>query len=110
MRTGTDFQWEQFCRLGEMIGDGLHHEEPWISKEYNSLMKILLPETKEEKDYKKKVKSEKNANLDKRIAEKLVTDKCDCGKDLKQSRSGSYVVKCVDPSCNKKFKYKTKKK
>lgn len=40
------FLWNQFCRLREMIGDGLHHEEPWISKEYKKLQKILIPETK----------------------------------------------------------------
>jgi len=53
MERENAFEWNQFCRLGEMIGDGLHYEDKWISKEYKRLAKILLPETQEEKEYKR---------------------------------------------------------
>lgn len=103
----NDFMWRQFCRLGEMIGDGLHHEEPWISKEYKQLQKILLPETPEEKEYKKKLRQERNKKRDTQIAKRLKEDNCDCGGELRQTRSGSLTVKCVE--CDKRYKYKTKK-
>lgn len=105
-----DFQWRQFCKLGEMIGDGLHYEEPWISREYNKLLKILLPATKEEKDYKRNVRKLRNENIDKQIFERLKKDKCKCGSELKQTRRGSKVVKCTKIECSKKYTYKSKKK
>lgn len=41
--------WDQFVRLGDMIGSGLHNEPDgkWITKEYNKLAKILCPNTKD---------------------------------------------------------------
>lgn len=110
MARENEFEWRQFCRLGEMIGDGLHHEEPWISKEYKKLQKILLPETEIEKEYKRKARKLRNQNIDKQIAERLQTDKCTCGSELKQSRSGSKTVACTKVKCGKKFTYKSKRK
>lgn len=98
-----DFEWKQFCRLGEMIGDGLHHEDPWISKEYKRLLKILVPPTEEEKIWKAQVRKKRNESINKQVAERLEVDKCSCGGDLKQTRSGSTVVVY---GCGKKFKYK----
>ena len=51
--------WRQFCRLGEMMGDGLHYEPDgkWIAKEYRQLAKILIPEMKEEKSIRRKLKA-----------------------------------------------------
>ena len=106
----NEFEWRQFCRLGEAIGDGLHHEDPWISKEYKRLSKILIPETEEEKQYKKQVRKQRNENINKQVIDKLKTDKCSCGGDLKQTRSGSKKVVCVNDNCNKKYVYKTIKK
>lgn len=101
-----ELMWRQFCRLGEMIGDGLHYEEPWISKEYNNLRKILIPETDEEKNYKRKIRQEKNKSIDKQIQEK--NDNCPkCKGELKQTRSGSKTVICTE--CNSRFKYRTKR-
>jgi hypothetical protein len=107
MERDNEFEWRQFCKLGEMIGDGLHHEDPWISKEYKRLQKILLPETKEEKEYKNKVRKLKNENIDNQISERLKTDRCQCGSELKQIRSGSKKVKCV--KCENRYKYGTKR-
>ena len=110
MEDGNDFLWNQFCRLGEMIGDGLHCEDPWITKEYKRLQKILLPETEEEKVNKREVRKSCNKNLDEQISKRSKTDKCKCGSDLKQVRSGSRTVVCTGVDCGKKFWYKTKKK
>jgi hypothetical protein len=102
--------WNQFCRLGEMIGDGLHLESDgkWISKEYKRLSKILLKPSKEEKEFYKKAKQLKNESIDKQIAEKLLTQNCpQCDGKLKQARSGSKVVNCLE--CKGRFKYKSKK-
>lgn len=103
----NEFEWRQFCRLGEMIGDGLHYEEPWISKEYKRLQKILIPETKEEKEYKRKARKLRNENIDKQIVERLKTDRCKCGAELKQVRSGSKTVKCI--KCESRYKYTSKR-
>lgn len=31
--------------LGNLMGDGLHYEEPWIAKEYKQVLKQLHPES-----------------------------------------------------------------
>lgn len=100
-----EFLSSQLIKLGDMMGDGLHHEPDgyWIAKEYRRISKILYPEMY------KDLRKAKNAAIDKTIAEKLKTDKCfKCHSELKQTRSGSKVVRCV--SCGAKFKYKAKKK
>ena len=98
-----DFLWRQFIKLGDMMGDGLHHEERWISKEYKKLAKILIPPTEEEKEILKARRQEINEAISKK------EDKCfKCQGDLQQTRSGSLVVKCEN--CGAKFKYKKKKK
>ena len=60
MSRGNEFEWNQFCRLGEMMGDGLHHEpdRKWISKEYRRLSRILIPEIKEAEQKARKAKGE----------------------------------------------------
>lgn len=102
----NEFEWNQFIKLGDMMGDGLHHEEPWIAKEYKKLAKILIPGLKETE---KKRRVNKNESINLQVAEKLKTDKCNCGCDLKQVRSGSKVVQCVNKECKKKYTYKSKK-
>ena len=107
----NEFEWNQFIRLGEMIGDGLHYEDPWISKEYKRLAKILVPITDWEKDYKAEIRRKKNENTNKQIEERLKTDTCSkCQSVLKQVRSGSKVVQCINEQCKAKFQYKTKRK
>lgn len=107
----NEFEWKQFCRLGEMIGDGLHYEDPWISKEYKRLAKILIPPTEEEKQYSAEIRRKKNENINKQIQEKLKTDKCSkCSSELKQTRKGSKVVQCINEQCKAKFQYKSKKR
>jgi hypothetical protein len=108
MSRENEHEWNQFCRLGEMIGDGLHYEEPWISKEYKKLAKTLLPQTEMQKEYYKKIRQNKNKSIDKQMEKLLSKRKCDCGGDIKQVRSGSKVAYCQ--SCNQRFTAKAKKK
>lgn len=35
---------EQLIKLGDMMSDGLHYEEPWIAQEYRRIAKRLHPE------------------------------------------------------------------
>ena len=74
--------WDRFIKLGDMIGEGLHYEEKWISKDYNQLSKILMP------DMHKSMRFSKNEARNKRVQEKLLTDKCNCGSDMKQTQIG----------------------
>jgi len=92
--------WDRFVKLGDMMGDGLHHEPDgkWIAKEYRKLSKILIPEIREHNKEKRKLKAEiVNDNMQKLIREK----KCICGGSLRQSRSGSKVCYCN--LCNSRY-------
>jgi len=45
------------------------------------------------------------------IEERLKTDTCSkCNSNLKQTRSGSKVVQCINEECKARFQYKSKKK
>lgn len=92
------FLWNQFCRLGEMIGDGLHYEEPWISREYKKLSYILIPELKQEEAKKRKLK---NTKINSQIKNLLENKLCDCGSKLMHVRSGSLKIKCTQ--CNLRY-------
>lgn len=93
---------DQLIKLGDMMGDGLHHEADgrWISTEYRKVCKAL--------GYIKP-KKRNVEGINKRINEKLIADKCPkCEGQLKQTRSGSLKVKCE--SCQSIFVYKKSKK
>jgi hypothetical protein len=106
----NEFEWRQFCNLGEMMGDGLHHEPGgnWISKEYRKLAKILLPESETEKTFRLRNNAAKAENINKQMAEVLAKKNCQCGGTLKQVRSGAKVACCQ--TCNAKYTAKYKKK
>lgn len=104
-----DHMWRRFERLGEMIGDGLHYEDKWILKEYNALAKVLCPPTKEMKAFAAQQKKEKNKILDEKITAMLQQHKCECGAELKQTRSGSLTSQCTNINCGKRYKCKYKK-
>lgn len=107
MERDNEHLWNSFIRLGEMIGDGDH--EPWVTKEYKKLMKILCPPTEEEKTRKKEYTKQKNKAINEAIAERILTDRCtSCSGELSQTRSGSKVVQCT--TCEKRYIYNTKKK
>lgn len=89
---------DQLIRLGDMMGDGLHHEPDgaWISREYKQVMKALYP------GIFKRQRLIKNAAIDKNMAELAAAKKCTCGGTLKQKRSGARRLKCV--ACPKEYK------
>lgn len=104
----NDFEWNQFIKLGDMIGDGLHLEPggKWITKEYNKLAKILIPDLA---TTSKKVRQETNQRLNESIQKRLEEVKCpECNSELKQTRSGSKKVKCT--GCDFRGTFKAKKK
>jgi hypothetical protein len=100
MQENNKHLWDQFCRLGEMMGDGLHHESDgkWISREYKRLSIILIPEIREVENERKVAK---NKVQDRRIGELLEKFSCSCGGKCKQLRSGSLTVQC---QCGKRYK------
>lgn len=91
--------WEQFCRLGERIGDGdlEGSEAKWFNREHARLARILIPELKEQDKEKRAAKAK---NINKQMVKLLSEHKCQCGGAYKQSRSGSKIAYCE--SCNKR--------
>jgi hypothetical protein len=91
------YLWDSFARLGEMMGDGLHHEEDgkWIVKEYNRLSRILCPEMYQE------IRQNKAKVLNEAMKKFLAEKRCPCGGELQQTRSGTRACKCA--RCGKKY-------
>lgn len=88
-----DFLWNQFIRLGEMLGDG--DCDDWVGKEYKRVARQLgLLKNKPHKNHSKQI----DEFMEKRITQ-VSCSKCN-GK-LKQSRKGSFVGICVN--CGAKF-------
>lgn len=85
---------DQLVKLGDMMGDGLHHEPDgkWISKEYRRVCKALGYLPKEKRN---------TAEIDKRMKERVLSVKCKCGGEIKQTRSGSMRGCCMD--CDTKY-------
>ena len=97
-----DYLYSQLIRLGDMMGDGLHHEPDgnWISKEYRQICKQLglLPKRKNDSE-----------EINKKMDECVNIVKCKiCTGDLKQTRKGSMRAKCLE--CGALFKLLTRKK
>ena len=87
---------DRLVRLGDMMGDGLHLEPEgkWIEKEYKKTLKALgLLEP-----VKRNSNSEK---INEFMVKRLKEVRCTCGSELVQSRSGSFIGKCI--KCGKKF-------
>lgn len=86
----------QLVKLGDMIGDGLHHEPDgkWISKEYNQVAKAL--------GYiKSKSRKNNSETINQMMQERVKNFKCECGGKTKQTRSGSMRAVCT--SCGGKY-------
>ena len=84
--------------IGDMMGDGLHHEPDgkWIVREYNQTPKALGMAPKRKNN---------SPAINQAVSEALKTTQCSkCGGELKQTRSGSFTVKCT--LCKSKFKFK----
>lgn len=87
----------QLVRLGDMMGDGLHHEPDgkWISKEYRRVAKALgydMPPIKRQSDPAREQRTEA---INQRMLERIRDVPCQkCGGILKQVRSGSVKADC----------------
>ena len=86
----------QLVRLGDMMGDGEHHEPggKWISKEYRKICRALGIIPKKPRRSPEMV----NEEMRKRV-EKVACQRC--GRKLKQVRSGSLRASCQN--CGAKF-------
>lgn len=94
----------QLIHLGDMMGDGLHHETDgkWISREYRQVMKTLYPDAY--KGQRKARVSAINENMAKIISEHTCRK---CSGALKQTRSGSLTCACG--VCGSRYKLKTRR-
>lgn len=94
----ADYLHSQLCKLGEMMGDGLH-EEPggaWIAKEYRQVAKAL--------GYGP-ARANNSEAINQAVTEKLKSSSCPkCNGQFKQTRSGSLRVVCVE--CGAKYQFK----
>lgn len=101
--TNRDYLHRQLIKLGDMMGDGLHHEPDgkWIEREYKKISKLLFPE------YYAKIDSAYKERFNKQVAELLAQKKCNCGGEIKQVRSGSKKCKCQN--CNATYTVGKKK-
>lgn len=102
-KENNDFLHRQLIKLGDMMGDGLHHEPDgkWIEKEYKQIAQILFPEMYVD------IAKRRSEAVDKQMQDLLKAQKCDCGGVLKQSRRGSKVCSCL--VCGNKYRAKNKK-
>ena len=92
-----DFLHRQLIRLGDMMGDGLHHEPDgkWIEREYAQTAKAL--------GYGPPRKNNSVA-INERMKTRVTEVKCQksgCGGELKQTRSGSKRGICS--KCSAKY-------
>lgn len=91
----------QLVRLGDMMGDGLHHEPDgkWISREYKKVAKRLGYGT---------ARKSRGPAINKAMVAALAAASCTkCGAELKQTRSGACRAECV--SCGARFQFKVKR-
>ncbi|MET3998880.1 hypothetical protein [Marinobacterium sp. MBR-109] len=87
----TDYLHRQLIKLGDMMGDGLHHEPDgkWIEKEYRRTAQALGL-------IKKLDRSQRIAAINERMAQRVEEVKCSkCQGELKQTRSGAKRAKCT---------------
>lgn len=96
------FLLNQLVKLGDMMGDGLHHEPDgkWIAKEYRKIAKILYPEMY-------KVDKQRAERKKQRVIEYLKENKCACGGQLLQKRIGT--AKCFCGECGNQYTLKFRK-
>lgn len=90
-----DFLHRQLIKLGDMMGDGLHHEPDgkWIPKEYKKILKALGMLPTKKRDFK---------GIDEAMEIRLSTFNCpECKGKLKQTKSGS--LRAICQTCDLKF-------
>lgn len=98
----NDFLHDQLVKLGDMIGDGLHHEPDgrWIAKEYARIARAL--------GYAPPRSSNVQA-INESMAIALSKTRCpNCGGALRQTRSGARRARCS--GCEKLYQFKKGKR
>ncbi len=101
--SNDDYLHRQLIKLGNLMGDGEHHEPggKWIEREYKAIAKQLYPEAYV--DVSKRHIAARNEQMKTILKE----NKCECGGVLKQTRSGAKVCECM--ICGKRYKVGKKK-
>lgn len=102
----TDYLHRQLVKLGDMMGDGLHHEPDgkWIAKEYKKIAKSLGYMNSGDTP-----RTNNSSAVNERMVERVKEVSCQkCGGELVQTRSGSTKAKCKN--CNSIFKLLTIRK
>lgn len=99
--SNKEFLHRQLVKLGDMMGDGLHHEPDgkWISKEYKRILIALeiIPKPKRRNN---------SAAINEAMARRVKEVKCQqCHGELKQTKSGSKRGICTD--CGAKYQLLT---
>lgn len=98
-----DALYDRLIKLGDLMGDGEHLEPSgeWIEREYKQVMRLLglLPKKSVHRDSK---------SIDEFMSKRVLAVKCECGGELKQTRKGSFIAKCV--VCEKKYKLGSKRR
>lgn len=85
----------QLVKLGDMMGDGLHHEPggKWISRDYKKVAKALG--ILEETPLQKEMKAQRRSRIDEQMGQRVKDVKCrKCTGDLTQTRKGSKRAQC----------------
>ncbi|WP_228842851.1 hypothetical protein [Vibrio parahaemolyticus] len=91
----------QLIKLGDMMGDGLHHEPDgkWISAEYRRVMKALGISAPRRNN---------SAAINEAMSKALESAACNkCNGQMKQTRSGSMRAECQQ--CGAKYQFKRRK-
>lgn len=104
MKDNNEFLHNQLIKLGDMMGDGLHHEPDgkWIAKEYRKIAKLLYPEM-----YKKKPKTtQQKEKINEQMAGLMANGCPKCSGTLVQVKNYSKTCKCTN--CGAKFTARSK--
>lgn len=101
MEDDKKYLYDRLIRLGDMMGDGCHHEPDgkWIEREYRDTLKLLGLSPK---------KSVDTPSINEFMEKRLQEVRCECGGELFQSRKGSFIATCS--ICRKRYKLGARKR
>jgi hypothetical protein len=100
MTAENDALHRQLIRLGDMMGDGQHHERggAWIAKEYRATAKAL--------GYgpPRKPRVNRGDQIDTAMKARLAVVRCEyCDGPLVQTRAGAKRARCLASNCRGLF-------
>ncbi len=94
-KEAEDRLYGQLIKLGDMMGDGLHHEPDgkWISRDYKKVAKALG--LLEDSPLQKEMKAQRRDQIDSQMQQRVKDFPCGkCQSALKQTRKGSKRAQC----------------